>query len=174
MKECNGTISFNSGQSTTNLKIQNANDNAFKERNFQIHLISPQISDIKLGNINKTLIRIISGNGTIQFDRKSYIGSENCGFVMISVVRLYGSSGEISVQWKINSYTNESESLTFYDGEYLKTIQIDIIDDDEYKPEETFELELFEAEGGAKLGELTKTKVTIEDNDGKKLYSNRT
>ena len=118
-------------------------------------------------------MRIISGNGTIQFDRKSYIGSENCGFVMISVVRLYGSSGEVSVKWETNGYTSESGHLTFYNGETQKSIRIDIIDDNDYKPEETFELELFEAEGGA-IGEVNKTKVTIEDNDGKKTYSNQT
>ena len=93
---------------------------------------------------------------------------------MISVVRLYGSSGEISVEWKTTSYTSQSGSLTFYNGETQKSIKIDIIDDNEYNPEETFEIELFEAIGGAKLGEVNKTKVTIEDNDGKKLYSNQT
>ena len=36
-----------------------------------------------------------------------------------------------------------------------------------------FELELFEAKGGA-IGEVNKTKITTEDNDGKKLYSNQT
>ena len=175
IKKCNGSISFNSGESTTKLKIPNVNSNN-KERSFQIQLISPQNSDInvKLGNINKTLVRIISGNGTIQLDRKSYFGFENCGFVLISVVRLHGSAGEISVKWKANGYINQSGSLTFYDGDTLKSIQIDIIDDNEFKEEETFELGLFEATGGAKLGEVNKTKIIIEDNDGKKLYSHQT
>ena len=113
-------------------------------------------------------MRIISGIGTIQFDRKSYIGSEKCGFVMISVVRLYSSFGEISAKWKFNGYKNESGNLAFYNGEYQKTILIDINDDNEYNPEETFELKLYEAKGGAILGENIKTKVTIDDNDGKK------
>ena len=172
--ECNGTISFKSGESTTKLEIPIPNGNDFEERIFEIKLIPPQNSDtiVKWGNINKTLVKIISGNGTIQFGRKSSTGSENCGSVMISVVRLYGSSGEISVKWKTIGYTNQSGSLTFYNGETRKSIKIDITDDNEYKVEETFELELFEVEGGTKLGEINKTKVTIEDNDGKKLYSN--
>ena len=111
---------------------------------------------------------------TIQFDRKSYSASENCGFVLISVVRLYGNSGEISVKWKTNGYISESGSLTFYDGETQKSIQIEIIDDNEHKPEETFELELFEARGGVKLGEVNKTKLIREVNDGKKHYSHQT
>ena len=120
--ECNGTISFNSGESTTKLEIPIANGNNFKERDFQIKLILPQnyVANVKLGKINKTMVRVVSGNGTIQFDRKSYIGSENCGFVMISVVRLYGFSGEISVKWKTIGYTNESGSLTFYNGKTQK------------------------------------------------------
>ena len=59
---CNGTISFSSGESTTKLEIPIANGNEFNERKFQIHLIAPQNpnTNVKLGNINKTLVRIIS------------------------------------------------------------------------------------------------------------------
>ena len=170
IQECNGTISFKSGEPSTKLEIQTINDTDIKESSFQIELILPQYSDadIKLGIIDKTLIRIVSGNGTIQFNRTSYMASENCDFVMISVVRLFGSSGEISVKWKTIGYTDESGSLSFYDGETQKSIKIDIMDDNEYNPEAKFELELLEAKGGAKLGEVNKAKVIIEDNDGKK------
>ena len=40
--------------------------------------------------------------------------------------------------------------------------------------EEKFDIELFQAKGGAILGHVTKSKITIDDNDGKKLYFNLT
>ena len=75
--------------------------------------------------------------------------------------------------WKNqNGYiANQSGNLIFNTGETRKSIKIDITDDAEYKPEETFELELLEAKGGA-IGEVNKAKITVEDNDGKKLNSN--
>ena len=103
----------------------------------------------------------------VQFEKKNFIGSEVCGFANISVIRLFGSEKETSVKWKTNGYsTDKSGLLTFNPGETQKSIKIDITDDNEYKPEETFELELFEAKGGA-IGNVGKTKVIIEDNDGK-------
>ena len=51
-----------------------------------------------------------------------------------------------------------------YDGEFSNLYN------NEYKTEEKFEIELFDTKGGAKLGEISKTKITIEDNDGKKNF----
>ena len=90
----------------------------------------------------------------------------------ISIVRHFGSEKETSVKWKTNGYsTDQSGLLTFNPGETRKSMNIDITNDKEYKPEETFELELFEAIGGA-IGVVNKTEISIEDNDGKKTYSN--
>ena len=108
----------------------------------------------------------------VQFEKKNLIGSEVCGFANISIVRSFGSEKETSVKWKTNGYiADHSGNLTFNSGEILKTIKIDIADDDEFKPDETFDIELFEAIGGA-IGVVNKTEISIEDNDGKKLYSN--
>ena len=111
----------------------------------------------------------------VQFEKNNFIGSEVCGYANISIVRLFGSERETSVKWKTNGYssTDQSGNLTFDTGETQKSIKFDITDDNKYKLEETFELELFEAIGGA-IGEVNKTIVTIEDNDGKKLYWNQT
>ena len=69
---------------------------------FEVHLILlPNAGDtVRLGNINQTLVKLISGKGTLPFERQKYIASETCGFVMISVSRLFSSLGEFSVKWK--------------------------------------------------------------------------
>ena len=110
----------------------------------------------------------------VQFEKKNFIGSESCGVANVSFVRLFGSGKETSVKWKTNGYsTNQSGNMIFNSGETKKFIKFDIIDDKEFKPEESFELELSEAIGGA-IGDVNKTKVTTEDNDGKKSNSDQT
>ena len=104
----------------------------------------------------------------VQFEGNNFIGSESCGFANISIVRLFGSEKETSVKWKTNGYSNDQSGIIIFNfGETKKSIQIDIIDDEEYKLEENFQLELLEAKGGA-IGDINKTKVAIEDNDGNK------
>ena len=103
----------------------------------------------------------------VQFEENNFIGSESCGFANISIVRLFGFEKESSVKWKTNGYgTNQSGNVIFDSGETNKSIKIYIIDDNEYNPEETFELELYDVIGGT-IGKINSTKVTIEDNDGK-------
>ena len=63
--------------------------------------------------------------------------------------------------------------MIFNSGETKKSINIDIVDDNEYNLEEAFELELYDVIGGA-VGKINKAKVTIDDDDGNKLYSNQT
>ena len=107
----------------------------------------------------------------VQFEKKNFIGSESCGVANVSFVRLFGSGKETSVKWKTNGYsTNQSGNMIFNSGETKKFIKFDIIDDKEFKLEESFELELSGAIGGV-IGEVKKTKVAIEDNDGNKANS---
>ena len=109
----------------------------------------------------------------VQFEKKNFIGSESCGFANVSIVRLFGSEKETSVKWKTNGYsTDQSGIMIFNSGETQKYFKIDINDDNEHNPEETFELELYDVAGGA-IGKLNKTKVAIEDNDGKKFNSDQ-
>ena len=103
----------------------------------------------------------------VQFEKKNFIGSESCGFANISIVRLFGSEKGTSVKWKTNGYSNDQSGIVIFNsGENQKSINIDITDDNEHNPEETLELELYDVMGGA-IGEVKKTKVTIDDNDGK-------
>ena len=48
-----------------------------------------------------------------------------------------------------------------------RTIEIPIVDDLTPEKDECFEIEIFNPEGGAKLGRIRKTAVTISNDDGK-------
>ena len=48
-----------------------------------------------------------------------------------------------------------------------QTISIPITNDMEFEKDENFEIELFDPEGGAKIGKVNRTAVTITNDDGK-------
>ena len=47
-----------------------------------------------------------------------------------------------------------------------RTLHIPIVNDMEFEKDENFEIELFDAEGGAKIGKVNRTAVTITNDDG--------
>jgi hypothetical protein len=52
---------------------------------------------------------------------------------------------------------------------YLQTqriVRIPIVNDMEFEKDENFEVELFDPEGGAKIGKVCRTAVTITNDDG--------
>jgi solute carrier family 8 (sodium/calcium exchanger) len=55
--------------------------------------------------------------------------------------------------------------VQFGHGETNQVIKIPIIDDMEFEKDENFEIELYEPEGGAKLGKINRTAVTITNDD---------
>lgn len=55
--------------------------------------------------------------------------------------------------------------LEFKHGETQRDIKIGIIDDMELEKDENFEVEIYEASNGAKLGRITKTAVTVTNDD---------
>ena len=48
-----------------------------------------------------------------------------------------------------------------------QTISIPITNDMEFEKDENFEIELFDPEGGATIGKVNRTAVTITNDDGK-------
>ena len=48
-----------------------------------------------------------------------------------------------------------------------RTLHIPIVNDMEFEKDENFEIELFDATDGAKVGRVNRTAVTITNDDGK-------
>ena len=113
--------------------------------------------------------------GTIQFEKRGILVKESCGEAEISVVRQNGADGEISVKYRTidGSAVNKKDFeggegvVHFKHGETHQYIKVPIIDDYQFERDENFEIELFEPEGGAKLGKINRTAVTITNDDGK-------
>jgi len=62
-------------------------------------------------------------------------------------------------------YTGGEGVVVFNHGETQRTVKIAITDDMEVEKDENFEVELYEVDNGAKLGKITKTAVTITNDD---------
>jgi hypothetical protein len=111
--------------------------------------------------------------GALQFNSSTYSVGEGAGSVTVTVTRTGGSDGTVSVNYSTgdgtatssNDYTATSGTLNFADGEISKTIPISIVDDAAVEGDETFNVTLSNATGGATLGSPITATVTINDND---------
>jgi hypothetical protein len=115
-----------------------------------------------------------ANHGTLQFSSATYSVNENDGSVSITVTRVDGSDGAISVDYislggtarPRKDYTRTRGTLNWDDGDADdKTFAVAIIDDSISEGDETIKLRLIRATGGATLGDPVKAVVTIVDDD---------
>ncbi len=110
--------------------------------------------------------------GVLQFNPVSYTVAENDGSAVVTVERVGGTVGIISVGYTTKSgtaidsedFVPDTATLSFADGETSKTITVALVNDTAVESDETFEILLSNAQGGAILGTSTAT-VTITDTD---------
>ena len=110
--------------------------------------------------------------GTLRFSSPDYSLSETGASAEITVVRVGGSSREVTVDYTTRDgtaladadYTAASGTLVFAEGETSKTFSIPILDDALFEQSETVRLKLSNPAGGALLGHSGAT-LTIENDD---------
>ncbi len=132
-------------------------------------------NNVRLGRTSIMEITILNDDepGTLMFEKRGHLVKESCGEAEVSVIRQNGADGEVSVQWRTidktavngKDYVGGEGKLVFNHGETQQTIRIPIIDDYEFEKDENFELELFDPDGGAKVGKVNRTAVTITNDD---------
>jgi hypothetical protein len=127
-----------------------------------------------LGTIGGTeLIRGIAllPAGQVEFSSATYIVDEDAGTATITVNRINGSDGAITVDYVTTNgtatapgdFTAGSGTLTFADEETSKTFIVPIIADDVSDTDETVSLTLSNAGGGAVLGAQITATLTIQN-----------
>jgi hypothetical protein len=113
-------------------------------------------------------------NGNFRFDRSPYTVNEGDGNAEITVKRIGGSSGIVSVQYATSNgsavsgsdYTGVSDTLTWPDGNMDdKTFDVSINNDPDIEGSETINLTLSNPTGGAELGNIVTSPLYIVDND---------
>jgi hypothetical protein len=121
--------------------------------------------------------------GQLGFTSNGYrVDEENeDGGVIVRVSRTDGSTGAVGVNYSTTDgtatagtdFTARSGTLNWADGDSdVKSIYISTRSDSRYEGNETFQIQLSDATGGAALGSLSTATVTIIDNDGGRASDN--
>jgi CSLREA domain-containing protein len=121
-----------------------------------------------------------SANGAFQFGAATITFMENNGPANVTVTRTNGSAGAVSVNFATSGgtaipgsdYTSKSGKLDFADGETIKTISIDLKDDQVAEPTKDFNVTLSNSIGGAVLGAQKVIDVIIGDDDAPTISIN--
>jgi len=177
-KPLNETLTFEPNERTKEIGLEIVDDNQWEpdeEFFVKLTLIPQESENVRLGRTSIMEITILNDDepGTITFEKRGYLVKESCGDAEIAVLRQNGADGEISIKWRTvdksavsgKDYTGGEDVCTFKHGETHQLIKIPIIDDMEFEKDENFEIELFEPEGGAKLGKINRSAVTITNDD---------
>ncbi len=122
----------------------------------------------------------IAAPGTLQFDMATYTVGEAAGTATVTVTRTGGSDGTVSIDAATVAggtatggvactagvdYINANSTLTFGPGVTSQPFNITICNDTANEPNETINLALSNAQGGATTGMQSTAVLTITDND---------
>src|SRR5256714_4921348 len=119
-------------------------------------------------------------HGLIQFSAPTYVANEGSPSVIIRVKRTDGGVGAVSVHYATSNgtatagsdYTATSGDLNWADGDTSdRTFTIPITDDGTYEGDETVNIALTNATGGAQIGPQGTAGLTIIDNDAAPAFS---
>jgi len=132
----------------------------------------PLSTDRQLESVNATV-----RSGAFQFAAPTYSVGENDGTVNITINRIGGNSGAVTVEWRNLTFNGFGTAdfandylafpwtlITFADGETTRTLSITINQDSVVEDNETFSVLLQNPVGGA-LGGITTSVITIVDDD---------
>jgi hypothetical protein len=135
--------------------------------------LSAPIGDTLGAVVTATLTIIDFEQGTLQFGAANYEVSEVAGTVSIPVVRSVGSNGAVSIAYTTANgtatapefYTTTTGVLTLADGVSSMNIVVPIINNNVGQVDKDFRVTLSTVTGGALLGALLATTVTILNDD---------
>jgi uncharacterized repeat protein (TIGR01451 family) len=120
---------------------------------------------------SSTTVTVVESPGTLQFSTTGYTVLETAGIATISVVRTGGTRGAVSVNFAALAETATpgmdfqpvSGTLTFAAGQAVSTFTVPVLADPWDNHNETVELVLAAPSGGASLGTLSASQLTIVD-----------
>eukprot|EP00736_Rhodelphis_marinus_P003542 Rmarinus@m.9672 len=166
-----GVLHFRSGENLKTVAVDIIDDDEYEDdETFFVKLMLPSDSTAKLVT-GVACVTIINDDdpGFASFDKASYTTKETDRKVRLTVQRINGSSGQVSVGYRTEDvsavagqdYIAKTGTLVFENGESSKIIEIEVMEDFQYEKDETFIVELLEPTGGLQLGETSKCVVTI-------------
>ncbi|XP_022249769.1 sodium/calcium exchanger 3-like [Limulus polyphemus] len=171
-------ITFQPNEEEKKVFVEIINDNQWEpDETFFLKLVVSE-EDRKEAALGRTCIMEITilnddEPGILLFKRRGILVKENAGNALIPVIRKQGADGIVTVRWRTidetalngRDYIGGEGELRFEHGEVEKFIEVPIIDDFNAEKDEHFEVEIFEAKGGAVIGQVNRVTVTITNDD---------
>jgi len=179
-----GTLQFLKGQEKAFITLQILDDDEIEvDETFTLRLLAVSEGDGAIGALSSTVVTIVNDDfaGTFTLPNEDVVVPESCGEAEVRVERVNGCIGRVSLQYKTvdrtarapNHYKSVEGTLEWGDKEVdAKVISVPIVDDDILQGKQYFEVELFNATGGATFDaetdgshEKSLARVTIEDDE---------
>ncbi|NCQ76391.1 MAG: hypothetical protein GPI98_23360, partial [Microcystis aeruginosa W13-13] len=155
------TVTFANGQTSKTVTIPINNDTIYEPTETVNLTISNPTGGATLGTQQTATLTIIDNDavpGVIQFSNATYSVNENgTPVTAVTLTRSNGSDG--------TDYNNTQVTVNFANGETSKTVNIPIVNDTQFEPDETVNLSLSNPTGGATLGTQTTAVLTILNDD---------
>ncbi len=119
-------------------------------------------------------IALYTQSGDLRFPGPSMEVVEGAGALTVTVERVQGDSGEVSVAFATSNetalaesdYTSATGVLVFSNGQRRADLVVPILQDSADETSEIFSINLFNPQGGAGLASPSRMEVTIADDDG--------
>ena len=119
-------------------------------------------------------IALFARHGDLRFSQTASEASETGGVAIVSVERVNGSEGEVSIPYAAaggtatagGDFAATNGILTFADGVSTGSFSVALIDDEDDEPDETILLALGDPTGGATLVAPSNAVLTLRDDDG--------
>jgi len=131
-----------------------------------------------LGNQTIASVDIIENDavppaGVIQFSGEVYSVNESSGTILLTITRINGSYGEVSLDITTmdgtaiadEDYQTSNSTIIFADGETSKTISLTIFDNENYEGDRRFNVALSNLVGGGMLGDPSSASIVIIEDE---------
>lgn len=145
------------------------------DEDFSVNLQNPSAGLLVEGASSaQVIIEDDDDPGAVRFSTPTLSASEGIGSINVSVLRVAGTRGDVTINYATTSgsasagsdFSAASGTLTWPDGDNTdKTIQVNIINDTVVDAGEFFTLNLSSPGNGVRLGNPSSLTITINDND---------
>jgi len=158
--EVSGDLTFFPGQSFATIKVPIIDDDEIEEKEtFTVLLEAPDKGQVIIGSTDECTVTIEDNDspGNLKFDKEYVPVKESAGKVTCTVVRVGGTAGTVGCSYATKEksakqgadFVHTEGVLTFGPGVTRKEVTIEVVDDANFEKDESFQLVLTDASGGA-------------------------
>ncbi len=178
-----GTVNFTAGQASNTFTVAICNDAVFEGNETFNVTLSGATGGATVGAQASAVVTIVDDevaqSGVLQLSSATYTVGEAAGTVTITVNRTGGTDGAVAVNYALTDgtatggaactagvdYINTGGTVNFTNGQASNTFTVAICNDTLNEANETFNVTLSGATGGATVGAQASAVVTITDDD---------